>query len=110
MWELQTHMHATMAPSIWKGALENGDPYEQWLAERYADQRWDEDTGDEGYDALVAEALSIIERTDPHVVVEAIAELAIEYGCTTNGGHEVYLDSCTSVPWATEAEIESWYG
>lgn len=110
MWELQQHMHHLVAPSIWKAALEQGDPYERWLAERYADQRWDEDEGDGGYDALVGQALGTIERTSPMVIVEAIAEHAIEVGCTTNGGGEVYLDGWTSVPWCTDAEMQDWFG
>ena len=109
MWELQTHMHPYAAPSVWKAALELGAPsYERWLAERYADQRWDGDS-DGDYDALVGQALGTIERTNPEVIVDAIAEHAIEVGSTTNGGHELYLDDWTSVPWCTEDEMQAWY-
>lgn len=107
MWELQRDMHELVAPSIWKAALEQGDPYERWLAERYADQRWDGEDGD--YDALVGQALGTIERTNPMVIVEAIAEHAIELGQTTNGGHELYLDDWTTVPWCSDAEREDWF-
>lgn len=103
-WELQSHMHEYVAPSIDKAAQAKADPI-LWLAHRFADQRWDEDTGEAGYDALVEQALGL---PDESILLEAVAEFAIENGSTTNGGHEVYLDDCTSVAWCTEDELLAW--
>ncbi|MBW2672466.1 MAG: hypothetical protein JRD89_03500 [Deltaproteobacteria bacterium] len=103
-------MHPYVAPSVWKAALRHGHPsYEHWLADTYADQRHDADD-EASHAALVSRALETIERTNPEVIVDAIAEHAIEVGSTTNGGHEIYLDDWTSVPWCSESEMLVWPG
>ena len=106
-WELQQHMHSHIAPSVAKAAEASADA-KDWLADRYADQRWDEDTGDEGYAGLVAEGAALADL-GMDLAVEAIAEKAIECSTTTNGGWEVYLDNHTSIPWCTEDELQEWY-
>ena len=108
-WELQTHMHGWVAPSIWHTA-KTADQPEVWLAERWADQRWDESTGADAYDALVEKALEIMRDVGDELLVDAIALHAIENeNSTTNGGHEVYLDGWTSVPWCSEDQYQEWY-
>jgi len=114
-WELQSHMHGHIVPSVYKAHLEaqdadGGETDFTWLANRYADQRWDEDTGAEGYNVLVLEALSDLEGLGAiDIYCDAIAEHASEYASTTNGGFEVYLDSHTSIPWCSEDEMQAWY-
>lgn len=100
-------MHSWVAPSIDLAARESGEP-DQWLASRYADQRWDEDTGQEGYDILMSKGLDLAFNASD-VLIDAIAEFAIEQGLTTNGGWEVYLDDWTSIPWCSEDEMQAWY-
>lgn len=120
MWDLQRDMHSWIAPSIYKvhmGGKE--DPVDQdftWICHRYADQRWNEDDGHDAYDALCVEALEMCVDTqgNPHfagikALCNAIAEKAIEYDATTNGGFEVYLDSHTSIPWCDEEDLHAWY-
>jgi hypothetical protein len=119
-WELQQHMHSYIAPSIYAAAQNEDDP-KLWLARRYADQRWNaqadaaDETGEDivsggadkaEYDALVADALGMPED----VLIDAIAEFAIEHGATTNGGWEVYLDGWTSIPFCSEDEKLAWNG
>ena len=108
MWELQRIMLSWVAPSIYKEAMAQGSLKDAllWLAKRYADQRWNEGDTQERYEELVDRA---IETMDGYLVVDALAELAIEYSATTNGGHEVYLDAYTSVPWCSEDEMLAWY-
>lgn len=102
MWELQRDMHSWVAPSIFKTYKEED---RKWLNQRYADQRWDEDTGDKGYKKLEQKA----NQFSLDVLIEEIANNAIEFGSTTNGGHEVYLDDYTSIPWCFETEVLTWY-
>ena len=104
-WELQQHMHSWVAPSVHKAASEHEDPHE-WLALRHADQRWDSDTGTEGYNKLAEYARSHLSYD---VLVRDIADHAVEYSTTTNGGWEVYLEEWTTVPWCTEDDMLSWY-
>lgn len=109
-WELQTDMHSWIAPSIAKAAEEHGtedDPLGiAWLCQRYADQRWDPDTGDTGYAKLVNNAGFCMHDSLCH----AIADHAIEHeGSTTNGGHAVYLDGWTAVKWCSEDAMLAWY-
>ena len=103
-WELQRHMHGLVAPSIDKAA--RSQPYpKSWAAVKYADQRWDEATGNAGYDGLLEHA----ESMEYDTLVEEVANRAIQNSSTTNGGHEVYLDGWTSVPWCSDDEQLIWY-
>ena len=102
-WELQSHMHSYVQPTISKHAGEGPERLSQ-LAAWYADQRWDPDSGDEGYDILEAKAKTFADD----VLIEAIASHAIEEGSTTNGGHEIYLDDWTSLEWCSDEEQEAW--
>ena len=97
-WELQQHMHQYVAPSIAYYARYRTECSATWLANRYADQRWDSDGPVEDYQRLTVEASSLAWD----VLVDAIADKAIEYSTTTNGGFEVYLDGWYSVPWYIE--------
>ena len=99
-WDLQTNMHSYIAPTVALRARE-ADDYADQLATWYADQRWDEDTGDEGYDAL---------GLDDETVIHAIADKAIEHGAVTNGGGEVYLDGWTSLEWCSEDDMLAYFG
>lgn len=103
-WELQTHMHGYIAPSIHKAAQEENDPH-GWLCERYADQRWDESTL-MAYNRLVADAGNFAQDT----LINEITESTIAYASTSNGGHRVYLDNHTGVEWCTENEMLAWHG
>ena len=103
-WELQTNMHSWVAPSVDKAAKENECP-KSWLADRYADQRWDEETGNAGYDMLHERAAEMEYDT----LLQAVADKAIQNSSTTNGGFEVYLDGWSSVPWCSEDEQLLWY-
>lgn len=104
MWELQSQMHQYVRPSIWHYAQTTPDP-EEWLKERYADQRWKEETGDTGYEALINQAKDL----PGDVLLDEVTNSAIEYAGTTNGGHELYLDSWTRIPWCTEEQMLDWY-
>jgi hypothetical protein len=106
-WELQSQYHAYIAPSVCKAAEAEDDAH-QWLANRFADQRWDEDHGSDAYDRLVDQALDLPQD----VVIEAITDGAIEISTVTNGSWEVYLDrgGWNSVPWCSEDEMLEWWG
>ena len=109
MWELQSHMTAHIAPSIYKAMVEHGEGSAVdeilWLARRYADQRWDEDSPI-SYERLVSEALAL--HTD--ILIQAVADKAEEYGIETNGGWAVYLDDgWTSIPWCSDDEAQEWW-
>jgi len=109
MWELQSHMHSFIAPSVLKAAAEEPDP-DDWLARIYADQRWDTSEPQKKYDKLVEQADRLLKDGCRDSVIEAIVEKAIEFGSTTNGGWEVYLDDgYTSVPWCSDEEHEQYW-
>jgi len=46
---------------------------------------------------------------DASTLLQEIADKAVEYATTTNGGHEVYLDSHTSIPWCSEEEYQTYW-
>ena len=104
-WELQTQAHERIAPSIHYASLEENEPL-QWLCERWADQRWDEETGQAGYYKLVDDA----KGRHADQLVQDIADFAIEGATTTNGGYEVYLDGWTSVAFCTDDQLQAWWG
>ena len=93
MWELQTHMHSYIAPSVAAYAAKEPDP-QHWLEVTLREQAPDEPIPPLGVDGLA----------------NAIAEKAIEYDGTTNGGHEVYLHDWQSVPFCDEDTYLTWYG
>jgi hypothetical protein len=101
MWELSDEMVPYVEPTIqlWAENLGTG-----WLAARWADQRWD-GTSQTIYLSLVHEA----ESMHPEDLVREVAESAIEYGSTTNGGHEVYLDDYASIPFCSEEYMHNYY-
>lgn len=103
-WELQSHMHEWIPPTIEKASRVDESPHE-WLCDRFADQRWDPTTGNDGYYDLLAQAMDL----PSDILIEAITEKAIEYACTTNGGHAVYLDGWIALPWCTEDELLTWW-
>lgn len=125
-WDLQTHMHAAIAPSVWAAARDACDTvpddprtldYEgqAWLHDRYADQRWDDtDEGaadfERAHDALIQEAAYLARLHGYSYICDQIAEHAIEHvNATTNGGHEVYLDGYTSVEWCSDDTTLAWW-
>jgi hypothetical protein len=97
-------MHQYIPPTIEKAARLDENPH-AWLCDRFADQRWDSDTGNDGYFDLIMQA----EGLPSDVLIQAITDSAIERGSTTNGGHEVYLDGWVSLPWCTEDELLTWW-
>jgi len=100
-------MISYIAPSLDLAMREHSsDPREQfiWLAERYADQRWTEDS-DLSHELLADEGMS----QGAEFMIESIVEFAAEFGCTTNGAWEIYLDSWTSIPWCSEDQRLEWY-
>ncbi len=103
-------MHAHIAPSI--GKVAGTDTFGMaWLAQRYADQRWAEESGGDAWDALVKEGHEL-GKLNWELLVHTIADKAIELDCgTTNGGGEVFLDQglLTAIPWCTEDEYQEWY-
>ena len=105
-WELQRHMHGRVAPSILKTALLSDDGEEEYLIRAYADQLWNEELV---YEILLMEANTIYE-CGSHLLLEKVAEFAIEVSTTTNGGGEVWLnrEGCTSIPWCSDDEYEEW--
>lgn len=111
MWELQRNMIPLIAPSVYKAWIERrkSETDYSWLAQRYADQRWNESDGIEAYDALVTDAIDTCSRNGIDLLCNDIAEAAAEYGSTTIGGHAVYLSSLTSVLWCTDEEADDWY-
>ena len=105
-WDLDRHMHQYIAPTVWKAAESKEDGI-LWLTGIYADQRWDESTGQAGYDALLEEAL---DRHSEAGLLLAVCEAAQEAGMTTNGGWRLYLDSrCLhAIEWCSEDEMLAW--
>ncbi len=103
-WDLQSHMHAYVEPSIAKEIAGMVDPHD-WLIHRYADQRWNGSTGEDSYTRLLDEA----DRLPQDTLISVIAEVAIERGRTTNGGHAVYLDDWHSVPFCSDEEMQAWH-
>jgi len=103
-WELQTHMHDHVAPSLHKYAQQQDDPNE-WLVTMYVDQR----TAMWGEDNVCPDTGTHARSLSYDALLDMVAERAIEHGTTTNGGHEVYLDSHTSIPWCSEDELHEWF-
>ena len=104
MWDLQTHMQCYIAPSILAEARNQVNPWNcedpeaharQWLVDllAYADCR----------DRVEIEDMST------GCIIEALAQLAIEYSATTNGGHEFYVDAYTTIEWCSEDEMQQYY-
>lgn len=113
MWELQRHMHSYIAPSIMKYAQEQKDPL-GWLCQRVVDLSFDPENAvmEPDYDREVDRLREQYPKGKPiywNPLVEALVEAAIAYGCTTNGGHEVYLGPWTSIPWCDEETMQEWY-
>jgi hypothetical protein len=107
-WELQQHMHHRVAPSVWHYAQRKTTVPNDWLAEIWADQRCTEDP--DTHHELLCEATDLGDRLSFQDVAQQIATWAIENeNSTTNGGHEVYLDGWTSVPWCSDEQVEDWY-
>lgn len=112
-WELQSHTHSRVPPSVWQAAVEHSPSRAHqwwWLAQRWADQRWDESTGVAAYAALRSRALAYLRQGSIQFICIEIATHAIEHAsATTNGGHEVYLDGWTSIPWCSDEQHEAWW-
>ena len=109
MWVLQTHMHSWVAPSILASLTNSTESDEESVAQLrswYVDQRLPDDDCDEDDIARLQGEAAML---DASVLLQDIADMAIEYGSTTNGGHEVYLDSHTSIPWCSEDEYHTYW-
>jgi len=107
MWELQSHVHHLIGPSILKHAQEQEDPL-GWLCKRVTDLSWEDD---QDYDAMVAELRADYADAEGKPIywgplVERLTEAAIEHGSTTNGGWEFYIDDYTSVPFCEDEDLE----
>lgn len=98
MWELDQHMHSYIAPSVAAYAQRQSDPL-YWLEATLREQLADPDFDLDNEPVLGTDELA-----------NRIAEQAIVYGGTTNGGHEVYLHAWCSVPWCNEDTYQQWYG
>ena len=109
MWELQRHMHSWVAPSILASLAHNTENTAEavtQLRDWYVDQRLRDDDFDEDDIArLHGEAT----MRDASTLLQEIADKAVEYATTTNGGHEVYLDSHTSIPWCSKEEYQTYW-
>jgi len=109
MWELPTHMHSWVAPSILASLAhntENSDEAITQLRSWYVDQRLPDDGFDEDDIARLRGEAAMRDAT---TLLYEIADKAVEYATTTNGGHEVYLDSHTSIPWCSEEEYQTYW-
>lgn len=82
MWELQTHMHAYIAPTIAQ-ALERGDIPEDLLDPDLA--------------------------PDDIAQVHALVTRALAYRATTTGGGALHLDARTTIPWCSHDDMLAWY-
>ena len=92
--ELQSHMLAYIRPSIEAAVVGNRSLLVQW----FCDVKWDEDTGDAGYNLL-----SVLANGAPECeLVETIEAAAVEYAAVTNDFGEFYIDGFTSIPWCLE--------
>lgn len=110
MWELQQSMHSWIVPSLMAEAKKQDNPLE-WLVDRFLDQIW-ESFKDETEAQLRKQELMEFYGDKPIYwgpLLEDIADRAIAHGSTTNGGHEVYLDEFTSIPWCDENTMLEWY-
>ena len=109
MWELQSHMHEYIAPSIMAHAEAQPDPL-GWLCERVVDLSCDEPDYEVEFPKLRAEYADAEGKPiywGP--LIERLTDAAVQFGSTTNGGHEFYLDGWTTVPWCDEKTKEMWY-
>lgn len=82
-WELQQHMHEYIPPSIQK-ALENN--------------LLDHVIKDEGLEAFTISTK-----------VNHLTEMAVKESCTTNGGHEFYIDDWNHIPWCDDEEMTDYW-
>lgn len=105
VWQLQENMKPLVGPSIHEYIKTEvpRDPV-QWLAERYADQRWDQEDP-ATYDQLVRDAC----RVSIEGLIASITEHAIEQADTTNGGHEVYITGFISIPFISDEKALEYY-
>jgi hypothetical protein len=102
-WEMQRDMHSLVAPSIFVEAQTRDDPM-AWLAQCWANTVWEK--GDD-WDAIIRSAVDDGEQA----ITSQLAQAAIEYATTENGGFAFYLNAHgDTVPWCSDDELGAWYG
>ena len=111
MWDLDRSMHSHLAPTVYRYGMERarvGVTFRQVLAEVYADQLA---YNDEHVDPLCEwdRAFDDAMTLTVGCLIDHIVANAIEYGATTNGGHEVYMHPWLSIEWCTEDAMQNWY-
>lgn len=106
-WEMSQHLHSRVISSLDWYAGRQEDPG-HWLASMYADQRWEDETGQAGYDALYQQGIELASLSWDTLLSE-VADWSIEQGLTTNGGHEFYVDDWTTIPWCDDEYHDQWW-
>lgn len=102
-WELDTHMHGHVAPSVAAAAHGSDDPL-AWLVEAREFQL-------DVHHGEVVDAGELA-QLGTATLINVIAEHAIGVATTSNGGFEVWLDASgwRSVPWCDEDALLEWHG
>lgn len=104
-------MCSWIVPSLMAEAQKQEQPLE-WLIDRRIDQIWESFKDETEAESERQNLRNLYCRNKPIYwgpLLEEIADSAIEYGSTTTGGYEFYLDEFTSVPWCDENAMLEWY-